>query len=220
MQNRHSFCTFCAGSEIELTGFIVNMHRPKPFVKGKRGVVGVMLRRDKLLTIRRSQWVTAPGKLCLPGGTIEEGETEEQALVREMKEELSIHVSRFAAVGGASPLGGRSSPFGGPNSTKRPNRSQMFTKSPSIIGWTTSKSAAPPRFCRVYRDSSKPGGMAKSICRGSGSFDSTAVGTVVHTVAPPRGQRLEVRPVTTGRRIATVASPAVACEPVLFEESR
>ena len=73
-------------------GFIVNMHRPKPFVKGKRGVVGVMLRRDKLLTIRRSQWVTAPGKLCLPGGTIEEGETEEQALVREMKEELSIHV--------------------------------------------------------------------------------------------------------------------------------
>jgi len=64
----------------------------KPFVKGKRGVVGVMIRGDKMLTIRRSQNVTAPGKLCLPGGTIEFGETEEQALVREMQEELNIDV--------------------------------------------------------------------------------------------------------------------------------
>ncbi len=52
------------------------MNSPKPFVKGKRGVVGVMIRGEKLLTIRRSQWVTATGKLCLTGGTIEAGETE------------------------------------------------------------------------------------------------------------------------------------------------
>ena len=38
--------------------------------------------------------VTAPGKLCLPGGAIEKGETEEQALVREMQEELA-HSDRF-----------------------------------------------------------------------------------------------------------------------------
>ncbi len=68
------------------------MTSPKPFTKGKRGVVGVMMRGHKLLTIRRSIHVTAPGKLCLPGGTIEFGETEEQALVREMQEELSIEV--------------------------------------------------------------------------------------------------------------------------------
>jgi mutator protein MutT len=70
----------------------MTMTSPKPFIKGKRGVVGVMIRGEKMLTIRRSQNVTAPGKLCLPGGTIEFGETEEQALVREMQEELSIEV--------------------------------------------------------------------------------------------------------------------------------
>ncbi|WP_339945504.1 NUDIX hydrolase [Novipirellula sp.] len=59
----------------------------------KRGVVGVIFRDEKLLIIRRSLTVTAPGKLCLPGGTIEKGESEEFALVREMQEELTIDVS-------------------------------------------------------------------------------------------------------------------------------
>ncbi len=36
--------------------------------------------------------VTAPGKLCLPGGGIEQGESESVALVREMQEELAIDV--------------------------------------------------------------------------------------------------------------------------------
>ncbi|TWU43948.1 Nudix hydrolase [Novipirellula aureliae] len=67
----------------------------KPFQKigKKRGVVGVIFRDERLLIIRRSLTVPAPGKLCLPGGTIEKGETEEFALVREMQEELAIDVT-------------------------------------------------------------------------------------------------------------------------------
>lgn len=64
---------------------------PDAFGK-KRGVVGVIFRDERLLIIRRSLTVTAPGKLCLPGGTIEKGETESETLVREMMEELAIDV--------------------------------------------------------------------------------------------------------------------------------
>lgn len=52
----------------------------------------MIFRENRMLIIRRSLTVTAPGKLCLPGGGIEAGETEDQALVREMQEELAIDV--------------------------------------------------------------------------------------------------------------------------------
>ena len=65
----------------------------KPSMRSSRGVVGVILRDDRLLIIRRSMTVRAPDKLCLPGGTIEAGETEMEALVREMQEELAIEVT-------------------------------------------------------------------------------------------------------------------------------
>jgi 8-oxo-dGTP diphosphatase len=59
----------------------------------KRGVIGIVQRDESFLVIRRSRFVTAPMKLCLPGGTIEPGEAEEQTLVRELQEELNINVS-------------------------------------------------------------------------------------------------------------------------------
>lgn len=54
----------------------------------KRGVVAVVVRENRLLVIRRSQFVKAPGLLCFPGGGIEPHETEPEALVREFSEEL------------------------------------------------------------------------------------------------------------------------------------
>lgn len=58
----------------------------------RRGVVGVILREDRFLVIRRSALVRAPGMLCFPGGAIEEGESEPAALCRELREELSLTV--------------------------------------------------------------------------------------------------------------------------------
>ena len=72
---------------------VMDMERIKPATRSKRGVVGVIMREERFLIIRRSLTVTAPGRLCLPGGGIEQGETEPEALVREMQEELAIDVS-------------------------------------------------------------------------------------------------------------------------------
>jgi 8-oxo-dGTP pyrophosphatase MutT (NUDIX family) len=58
----------------------------------RRGVVGVAARGGRLLVIRRSPWVEAPGAFCFPGGAIEAGEAEEDALRREFREELAAEV--------------------------------------------------------------------------------------------------------------------------------
>ena len=58
----------------------------------QRGVVAVICRGERLLVIRRSQHVKAPGAFCFPGGAVEGGETESEALCREMREELGCDV--------------------------------------------------------------------------------------------------------------------------------
>lgn len=58
----------------------------------KRGVIGVVQRADQYLVIRRSQTVRAPGSYCFPGGSVEAGESDVEALKRELREELAIHV--------------------------------------------------------------------------------------------------------------------------------
>ena len=58
----------------------------------KRGAVAVAVRGGKFLVIRRSANVSAPGAFCFPGGGIEAGESESQALHREMVEELAVDV--------------------------------------------------------------------------------------------------------------------------------
>lgn len=58
----------------------------------KHGVVAVIEREQRLLVIRRSRFVSAPGRLCFPGGAIEPGESEPVALVRELQEELAVSI--------------------------------------------------------------------------------------------------------------------------------
>ena len=63
---------------------------PPPTNQRRRGVVAVIVRELRLLVIRRSRFVTAPGAYCFPGGGIESGETEAEAVVRELNEELNL----------------------------------------------------------------------------------------------------------------------------------
>ncbi len=58
--------------------------------KPGHGAVAVIVENGKFLVIRRSAKVRAPNLLCFAGGTIEQGETPERAIVRELEEELSL----------------------------------------------------------------------------------------------------------------------------------
>ena len=62
--------------------------QPAPAIR-KRGVVAVVQDGERFLVIRRSQQVRAPGMFCFPGGAIEPGESESDAIRRELIEELS-----------------------------------------------------------------------------------------------------------------------------------
>lgn len=55
------------------------------------GVGGVVVQAGKVLLIRRGKPPLA-GRWSIPGGTVEWGETLEQALVREMEEETGLRV--------------------------------------------------------------------------------------------------------------------------------
>lgn len=56
----------------------------------KQGAVAIIQCDDQWLMIRRSIHVRAPRKVCFPGGTIEPGESERDAVARELFEELGI----------------------------------------------------------------------------------------------------------------------------------
>lgn len=66
-------------------------------------VVGAaIIKENKVLAMQRSKEMTLPGMWELPGGKIEANESEEEALVREIKEELNIQIEILDYVNEAS----------------------------------------------------------------------------------------------------------------------
>ena len=75
---------------IDQQAFIINQSSGAAHT---HGVVAVVTDADRWLVIRRSASVRAPGKICFPGGGLESGESEQDAIVREMQEELRVAVA-------------------------------------------------------------------------------------------------------------------------------
>ncbi len=71
------------------------------------GVLGIIRRDGRLLMIQRSATVRAPLSWCFPGGAIEPGESQSQALVREMREEIGLEVSATQHLTTQTKHGGR-----------------------------------------------------------------------------------------------------------------
>ncbi len=57
------------------------------------GVVAIIERAGRYLMIRRPDDIRAGGYWCFVGGAIEDGESQEQALVREVREEVGLEVA-------------------------------------------------------------------------------------------------------------------------------
>ncbi|MET7646621.1 (deoxy)nucleoside triphosphate pyrophosphohydrolase [Streptomyces sp. NPDC005426] len=67
-------------------------------------VAGAVYDRGRLLAARRSAPPELAGRWELPGGKVEPGESGEQALVRELREELGIETEPLERIPGEWPL--------------------------------------------------------------------------------------------------------------------
>jgi 8-oxo-dGTP diphosphatase len=77
----------------------------KTVVDEHQVVVGAaIIHRGRLLAARRTEPPALAGGWEFPGGKVEAGETDEEALVRECREELGVDVGLCDRVGGDWPL--------------------------------------------------------------------------------------------------------------------
>ncbi|MFI8433434.1 (deoxy)nucleoside triphosphate pyrophosphohydrolase [Streptomyces sp. NPDC079020] len=67
-------------------------------------VAGAVCDQGRLLAARRSAPPELAGRWELPGGKVEPGESDEQALVRELREELGVETEVLERVPGVWPL--------------------------------------------------------------------------------------------------------------------
>ncbi|MFJ7303543.1 (deoxy)nucleoside triphosphate pyrophosphohydrolase [Streptomyces sp. NPDC099088] len=67
-------------------------------------VAGALVHEGRLLAARRSAPPELAGRWELPGGKVEPGEAPEQALVRELREELGVETELLERVPGEWPL--------------------------------------------------------------------------------------------------------------------
>lgn len=66
-------------------------------------VVGAaIIQGNKILAMQRGEQMTLPGMWEFPGGKIEAGETEQEALIREIKEELNVDITILDYINEAS----------------------------------------------------------------------------------------------------------------------
>ena len=66
-------------------------------------VVGAaIIKEDKVLAMQRSDQMTLPGMWEFPGGKVEADETEQEALIREIKEELNVTINILDYINEAS----------------------------------------------------------------------------------------------------------------------
>lgn len=63
-----------------------------------RGAIAIIRNANQFLVIQRAAGIRAEGKFCFPGGGIEPGESDPDAVVREIKEELGVDVSPIREV--------------------------------------------------------------------------------------------------------------------------
>lgn len=61
-------------------------------VRPKHAVVAIIRDGDKFLCIKRAADILAGGQICFPGGGIEPGESETEAVVREIREEVGLQI--------------------------------------------------------------------------------------------------------------------------------